>query len=149
MAGEAAYMPFKEVVKDFPIDKINEKFPNADYTPWALLEHLRLAQEDILDFIRNPEYKYRKWPEDYWPVKTKKATPANWKKSIRDFEKAFEDLGDLVKNPKTDLYHEIPWGSGETFLREIVTVSNHNAFHLGEFAMARQVMASWGKSHSG
>jgi hypothetical protein len=147
MKGEAAFMPFKEALKDFPMASINSQIPNSNYSPWFLLEHLRLAQQDILDFIVNPDYKYRKWPEDYWPVSGTLATPAKWKKSINDFESDFAKLSDLVKNHDTDLYHEIPWGSGEIFLREIITVSNHNAFHLGEFAMARQVMGTWGNTH--
>ncbi|MFH1032534.1 MAG: DinB family protein [Chloroflexota bacterium] len=146
LTGEHAHMSFEDVVRDFPIDRINEKLPNADYSPWALLEHIRLAQEDILDFIKNPNYVYRKWPDDYWPRKSKKATPADWNKTVNGFEKDFKELEEMVKNPKTDLYHEIPWGEGEIFLREIVTVSNHNAFHMGEFAIMRQAMGTWGKN---
>ena len=147
LTGEHARMSFEDAVREFPIDKINEAFPNTDYSPWDLLEHIRLAQEDILDFIKNPSYKEREWPKDYWPTKGKKATPANWEKTINDFKRDFKELENMVKNPKTDIYKEIPWGSGETFLREIVTVSNHNAFHLGEFAIMRQAMGTWGKSH--
>ncbi len=145
LTGEHARMSFEDVVHGFPLDKIKEYFPNADYTPWDLLEHIRIAQEDILDFIKNPNYKARKWPEDYWPKKGRKATAAEWGKTITYFKRDFKELENMVKNPKTDLYQEIPWGEGETFLREIVTVSNHNAFHLGEFAIMRQAMGTWGK----
>ena len=147
LTGEHARISFENVVRDFPMDRINENLPNADYTPWGLLEHIRLAQEDIHDFIKNPDYVYRKWPDDYWPKKSKKATPADWKKTVNGFKKDFKELEEMVKNPKTDLYHAIPWGEGEIFLREIVTVSNHNAFHLGEFAIMRQAMGTWGKNH--
>ena len=147
LTGEHARMSFENVVQGFPMDKINDNFPNADSTPWHLLEHTRLAQADILDFIRNPNYKEKEWPRDYWPEKGKKATPADWKRTIRDFKRDFEELQNLVKDPKTDLYSDIPWGAGETILREIVAVSNHNAFHLGEFAMMRQAMGTWGTSH--
>ncbi len=147
LTGEHARMSFDDAVREFPINRINEDFPNADYSPWDLLEHIRIAQEDILDFIKNPNYKEKEWPKDYWPEKGKKATPADWKKAINDFKRDFKELGNMVKNPKTDLYCSIPWGTGETFLREIVTVANHNAFHLGEFAIMRQAMGTWGKSH--
>ncbi len=147
LTGESARTPFEEVVADFPMDRINENMPNADYTPWHLLEHIRLAQEDILDFTRNPDYKYRNWPQDYWPPKGKKATKAMWEKSVRGFQKDLKDFMDIIQDPKTDLYKEIPWGEGEIVLREVITLANHNAFHLGEFAIMRQAMGTWGKDH--
>ncbi|MBI2980612.1 MAG: DinB family protein [Chloroflexi bacterium] len=147
LTGEHARMSFDDTVREFPIDRINENFPNADYTPWDLLEHIRLTQQDILDFIINPDYKYRKWPQDYWPKKGKKASRADWEKTISGFKKDFKELENIAKNPKTDLYQDIPWGEGETILREFVTVANHNAFHIGEFAIMRQAMGTWSKSH--
>ena len=147
LTGEHARASFKDVVAEFPMDRINEDFPGADYTPWDLLEHIRVAQEDILDFIKNPDYQEKEWPKDYWPRKGKKATPDEWKKTINDFERNFKELENLVKNPETDLYRGIPWGDGITILREIVTVANHNAFHLGEFAIMRQATGTWGRSH--
>lgn len=149
LTGEMSRMSFEEAVAEFPLDRINEKLPNADYTPWGLLEHLRLAQEDILDFIINLNYKYREWPAGYWPKKGSKATNADWEKSVRAFKKDAKELEKIASDSKTDLYKAIPWGEGETILREIVTVANHNAFHLGEFAIMRQTMGTWGKSHRG
>lgn len=147
LTGEHARMPFEDVVREFPIERINENFPNADYTPWDLMEHIRIAQEDILDFIKNPNYKEKKWPEEYWPETARKATPADWEKSINNFKRDFKELEHMVKNPKIDLFEKIPWGDGQLFLREIVTVANHNAFHLGEFAIMRQAMGTWGRGH--
>jgi hypothetical protein len=147
LTGEHARTSFEEVVGEFPIDKINTNLPNADYTPWDLLEHIRLAQEDILDFMRNPNYQERHWPQDYWPTRGKKASAAAWAKSVRDFKRDFKDVSDIVQDPNTDFYKDIPWGQGQTILREIVTLANHNAFHLGEFAIMRQAMGTWGKSH--
>ena len=149
LTGEHARTPFEEVLADFPEDRINEAFPNSSYTPWDLLEHLRLAQQDILDFIRNPHYKEREWPREYWPPKGTRAAPSDWSKSVAAFKKDFEDLQQMIEDPARDLYAEVPWGEGQTFLREIVTVSNHNGFHLGEFAMMRQAMGTWGQSHHG
>lgn len=149
LTGEHARTSFEEVVGDFPMDRINETMPNSDYSPWGLLEHIRLAQEDILDYMRNPDYKYREWPKDYWPPVGKKATAAAWSKSVREFEKDLKDVSAIVSDPKTDFYKDIPWGQGETVLREVVTLANHNAFHLGEFAIMRQVMGTWGKGHRG
>ena len=149
LTAEYSRESLEDIVGEFPMNKINENFPNADYTPWALLEHIRLAQEDILDFIKNPNYQEREWPKDYWPRKGKKATPADWRKTINDFEKDFKELENIVRDPKIDLYKGIPWGEGITILREIVTVANHNACHLGEFSIMRQAMGTWGKSHRG
>ena len=147
LTGEHARMPFEDVVGDFPMGKINEKFPNADYTPWHLLEHIRRCQEDILDFCRNPDYQEKEWPQDYWPAKGKKATAADWQKTVNGFKKDFKALEKIVNDPATNLFKGIPWGEGITILREIVTVANHNAFHLGEFAMMRQAMRTWGPGH--
>lgn len=147
LSGEHARMPFEGVIKEFPIGSINDKFPNSEYTFWDLLEHIRIAQEDILDFIKNPNYQERKWPDDYWPGKGQKANAGNWEKSVNSFKRDFKELEAMVKNPETDLFKEIPWGEGQTFLREIVTVSNHNAFHLGELAIMRQTMGNWDKNH--
>ena len=81
LTGEHARTSFDDVVRDFPLDRINECFPNATYTPWDLLEHIRIAQEDIVDFIKNPDYKEKEWPKGYWPKKGVKATPTRWAKT--------------------------------------------------------------------
>ena len=147
LTGEYARMSFDDAAQDFPLDRINENLPNSDCTPWGLLEHMRIAQEDILDFIKNPDYQEKEWPKEYWPKKGKKATPADWKKTINDFRRDFKELENIVGSPDTDLYQSIPWGDGITILREIVTLANHNAFHLGEFAIMRQAMRTWGEGH--
>jgi len=147
ISGENSRTSFDECVRNFPIDRINDVFPNGDYTAWELLEHIRLGQEDILDFIKNPDYKYREFPKDYWPPKGTKATPTDWEKTTNGFKSDSEELENMIKDPETDLYKLIPWGTGHTFLQEIVTVSNHNGFHLGEFGIMRQVMGTWDKNH--
>ncbi len=143
-----AHMTFEEMVVHFPMDKINKKFPNGTYSPWGLLEHLRITQWDILDFIRNSNYKEIEWPKDYWPPQDKKATEKDWRKTIESFEKDSKALQEIVQNPKTDLYGKIPQGEGQTILREILLVADHNAYHIGEFAIMRQVNDTWGKNHT-
>ncbi len=147
LKGGNAHMTFLEMVEDFPLDKINAVFPNGTYSPWHLLEHLRISQWDILDFIKNPKYKYMEWPKDYWPPEGKKAGKNEWEKTIESFEKDSEELRKIVKNPKTDLYKKIPWGEGQTILREILLTCDHSAYHIGEFAIMRQAMKTWGKDH--
>lgn len=147
LAGGNAYGTFEEIVKDFPTGTINDLFPNGDYSAWALLEHIRLTQRDILDFMIDPKYKEPQWPQDYWPKKNKKATKSDWDKTIQGFTTDLKKLQTIAKDPKVDLYSKIAWGSGQTILREILLVSEHNSYHLGEFSIMRQVMGTWSKSH--
>lgn len=143
LRGGNAHMPFAAAVADFPLERINEMPPDVPYTPWHLLEHLRLTQWDILDFIVNPKYVWRKWPDEYWPVKTARATPAQWNETIAKFHADLKSLDDLVANPATNLTEDIPHAQGYTILREILVVCDHNAYHIGEFAILRQVMGTW------
>jgi hypothetical protein len=141
-----AHMSFEEAVADYPVEQINTVFPNGTYTAWHLLEHLRRAQWDILDFIRNPQYQEGEWPKDYWPAPDEQASEAMWRQTIDAFLVDRAALRDLVRDPQTDLYAPIPHGSGQNVLREILVVSDHNAYHVGEFAIMRQVMSTWGNA---
>ncbi len=141
-----AHSPFEDIVADFPIDQINSKAPNSSYTPYRLLEHIRITQWDILDFIRNPKYKYMNWPKDYWPKEGKIATRSDWIKIIKSFKKDLKELIKIISNPKTDLLAKIPHGEGQTVLKEILVIIDHNAYHLGEFGILRDVMKTWGKN---
>jgi hypothetical protein len=142
-----AHMDFDQAVQDYPMEQINTLFPNGVYSAWALLEHMRITQWDILDFIRNPHYKYMDWPADYWPKRGTQASEADWQGTIAAFHADLKALEDIVKDPKTDLYARIPHGEGQTILREIMLVADHNAYHIGEFAIMRQVMGTWGNVH--
>jgi hypothetical protein len=142
-----AHMPLEEAVKDFPMERINENFPNGTYSAWCLLEHIRITQWDILDFIRNKDYTYIRWPDDYWPAPGTTATPQQWQASLDAFVADRQALVDIVNDPETDVYATIPWGEGQTIMREILVVTDHNAYHVGEFAIMRQVMSTWGAEH--
>ena len=143
LRGGNAHMPFADAVADFPLESINSMPPNVPYTPWHLLEHIRLTQWDILDFIVNPKYVWRKWPDDYWPAKNARASQAQWQQTIAGFQADLKSLDDLVVNPATHLTEDLPHASGYTILREILVVCDHNAYHIGEFAILRQVMGTW------
>ena len=142
-----AHMGFEDAVADFPEEAMNTPFPNGTYTPWHLLEHMRLTQWDILDFMRNPAYKEGEWPQDYWPSQDKQATREDWDNTIRTFLADRQTLKELAADPATGLNLTIPHGSGQTVQREILVVADHNAYHTGEFAIMRQVMGTWGKGH--
>jgi hypothetical protein len=147
LAHSQAHMSFEEAVADFPPAQINIVFPNGTYTAWHLLEHLRLTQWDILDFMCNPHYQEREWPQDYWPAPDLQASPEDWQRTIASFQADLRTLVEMARDPATDLYAPIPHGSGQTILRELLLVADHNAYHIGELAIMRQVMGTWGPSH--
>jgi hypothetical protein len=143
-----AHMPLDEAVADFPMDRINDKFPNGTYSAWCLLEHIRITQWDILDFMRNRDYAEIEWPKDYWPEPGTQATPQQWRETLDAFIADREALIAIVNDPATDLYAKIPWGTGQTVMREILVVTDHNAYHVGEFAIMRQAMGTWPAGHA-
>jgi len=147
LKGGNAHMTLTEAVADFPKDKINVKFPNGTYSSWDLLEHIRLTQADIVNFIINDKYEDLEWPTNYWPSKDKNASNKDWQQTIKLFEKDLKELQNIVNNPKRDLYAKIPHGAGQTILREILLVADHNAYHIGEFAIMRQILGTWSKNH--
>ncbi len=138
-----AHMTLDDAVADFPAEHMNTRPPHVSYTPWHLLEHIRIAQWDILDFIRNPDYKELPWPEKYWPAPDALADKATWEETLAAIRSDRQELFALVNDPQVDLYQQIPHGTGQTILREILLVADHNAYHIGEFAILRQIMQSW------
>jgi hypothetical protein len=145
--GADAHMSFAEAVADFPDDAINRRPPNVDYTAWHLLEHLRLTQADILDYVTNPAYVEPSWPADYWPDRDATATRAQFDQTIQEFETDLAALRALVADPARDLFAVIPGTPGHTLLREVRIDADHNAYHIGEFAILRQVMGTWPAGH--
>ena len=103
-----------------------------------LLEHLRIAQSDILEFSRNPKHVSPPWPEGYWPASEAPASEKSWKESIATFKKDLKALEELVADKRIDLFAEIPWGDGQTILREALLVADHNAYHIGQLVMLRK-----------
>ena len=145
LRGGSAHMPFDEAVADFPEEAINSFAPHVAYTPWHLLEHIRRAQNDILEYIRDPHYVSPEWPAGYWPTQGEKATRAGWDATIQGFHRDMVDLEALVQDPRVSLTAPLPHAPDATVFREILLVSDHNAYHIGEFAVLRQVMGTWRK----
>ena len=141
--ARGAHLPFEPAVADFPGEALNRVVPNGVYTPWHLLEHIRFAQADILDYIRNSSYLAPTWPDNYWPPRDAQATPEDLAATVEAFRRDRAALREVVSDPATDLFAVIPGTPGHTILREIRVVSAHNAYHLGEFAILRQVMGTW------
>lgn len=137
---KGAHISFRETVKDFPAHWRAAKPHGSPHSAWQLLEHMRLAQEDILDFSRNPGYKEKSWPDDYWPGHDGPPDEAAWDKSVRQFEHDLEEMEALVADPKHDLFAPIPHGEGQTLLREAMLVADHNSYHLGQLMFLRRML---------
>jgi hypothetical protein len=143
--GVGAHMPFEAAVADFPDEAMNRRPPNVHYTPWQLLEHLRLTQADILEYCTSREYVEKPWPEGLWPEPGSEATPEQFTATIAAFLADRDALKALVTDPTSDLFAVIPETPGHTLLREVRVVADHNAYHVGEFAILRQVMGTWAR----
>lgn len=143
LRGGNAHMPFDEAVADFPLDRINERPPNVPYSPWQLLEHIRIAQQDILEFTRDPGWVSPSWPEGHWPAPDEQAGPARWTATINAIRRDLEAMQALVADPANNLTADLPHAPGYTLLREALLVADHNAYHIGEFAILRQIMGTW------
>ena len=144
--GRGAHSGFDDVVKNMPEKLRGVKPDGLPHSAWMLLEHLRLAQSDILEFSRNRKYKSPKWPEGYWPERGAPPSKAAWDKSIQQFRKDLKVMQQLVANPKTDLYARIPWGDGQTILREALLAADHNAYHLAQLVDVRRLLGAWKES---
>jgi uncharacterized damage-inducible protein DinB len=139
---EDAHVGFDAAVDGIP-PELRGTAPDAlPYSPWQLLEHMRLTQRDILDFCRNPEY-VEPTPEDYWPRSAAPATERAWHESIAGFRDDREALKRLAANPELDLLAKIPHGTGQTYLREVLLVVDHNAYHLGQLVAVRRLLGVW------
>ena len=138
-----AHAKFEDVVGDFPANLRGKRPANFPHTAWMLLEHMRIAQWDILEFSRNPKHASPKWPEGYWPKTETPSSAAAWTKSIAGFRKDLKAMEALVSNPKTDLYAPLSWGDGQTVLREALLIADHNAYHLGQLVTLRRLLGAW------
>lgn len=141
--GGGAHTRFDGAVKDMPQQFRGVKPKELPHSAWMLIEHLRIAQEDIFDFCRNAKYKAPNWPDDYWPKSEAPPTAVAWNKSIQQFRKSLRAMQDLVVNSKTDLYARIPWGDGQTILREALLVADHNAYHIAQIIDLRRLLGRW------
>ena len=140
---QEAHVGFDKAVKGIPF-KLAGKLPQGvEHTLWQLVEHLRIAQEDILEFCINPKYTEMKWPDDYWPIKLGPRNPAAWRASIAGYRKDRKALQRLAANPKIDVFAAIPHGTGQTYLREFLLVADHNAYHLGQIVSLRRALGNW------
>jgi hypothetical protein len=143
LSGGNAHMDFDEIVSDFPPEFINSKAPNMPYSFWQIVEHIRIAQWDILEFIRNPGHVSPHYPEGYRPNTDEQADKAAWLKTMANFRADLKALEQIVLDPSVDLLAPLPHAQEYNILREVLLAADHNAYHLGELAILRQVMDLW------
>jgi DinB superfamily len=143
LRGGGAHLSFDDFVGSFPADLCHRQVEGLPYTPWQVLEHMRIAQWDILEFSRDQDHVSPEFPKGYWPDQNELGTPASWQQTIVQFRKDLQQMEALVEDSSTDLYAKIPHGDGQTILREALLIADHNAYHLGVLAvMARIVKAA-------
>lgn len=140
-----AHAGFDAAVDGIPPRDRGTTPPGMPHSAWQILEHLRLAQRDILDFCIDPSYRERRFPDDYWPKKPAPPSAAAWQKSVASFRSDRKAIARLVAEPDLGLHDRIPHGDGQTFLREVLLVADHNAYHLGELVAVRRLLGTWKK----
>lgn len=136
--GGSAHIRVEDALADFPLEHINDRPGNSPHSAWYLLEHIRIAQWDILDFSTNAEYKEMKWPDDYWPEKD--GSKYDWRNSVKQTLEDLQAVIELVRDEDTDLFAKIPHGSGQTILREAMLIADHNAYHLGQLVLLKKIL---------
>jgi hypothetical protein len=140
LRGGGAHVNFDDAVKDFPEELFNAKADGVPYTPWQLLEHMRIAQWDIVEFSRDAAHVSPPWPEGYWPAPGGEADRAAWDGSVEAVRAGLGRMAAMVEDPATDLHAPIVHGTGQTVLREALLVADHNAYHLGALVTLRRVL---------
>jgi hypothetical protein len=140
LAAKNAHLPLLKIVENFPKRYYNSKFSAVAYSPWQLLEHIRIAQWDILEFIRNPDHISPDWPEGYWPPANESADKEKWEKTVQAIFDDLMTLDSMIDDPKVDIFAPLPHASKYSIFREILLVADHNAYHLGQFMVLRRFL---------
>ena len=138
-----AHATFDDAVKDMPANLRGKTPEGAEHSPWQLLEHLRIAQWDILEFSRDSKHTSPEWPSGYWPATPEPPDDKAWDKSVHAFRKDLQAMCDFVADPSNDLFVKIPHGDGQTILREAFLVADHNSYHVGQLVLVRRLLGAW------
>ena len=143
LAGGHAHLDFEKAIGDMPAELRGTKPPGLPFTPWRLVEHMRIAQWDILQFTIDPHHISPDFPDGYWPAGDAPTNPEAWNQSVAAFRADLKAMMDLVTDSKTDLFTPLPHGQGQTVLREALLVADHNAYHLGQLVTVRRLLGAW------
>jgi hypothetical protein len=138
-----AHLSFEAAVKGLPTDLRCRRPKGAEHSPWELVEHMRIAQWDILEFTRNPKHKSPEFPKGYWPSAQAPPDEKEWEKSVKAFRADLKAMTELVADESTDLFARIPHGEGQSVLREALLMADHNAYHLGQLVLVRRLLGAW------
>ncbi len=138
MSGRESHIDFSSAIRDFPVEGRGEKPEGAPHSAWELLEHMRIAQHDILEFCRNAKHKSPKWPEGYWPKMEAPPDEKAWDAAVASFQQDARELSKLVEDPTQDLFKALEHGEGQTLLREALLVATHNSYHLGQLVFLKK-----------
>ncbi len=144
LRGGGAHLDFEKAISELPAELRGAKPAGLPFTAWRLLEHMRIAQWDILEFSRNPKHVSPEWTAGYWPQSDAPPDQAAWERSVKAFRDDLKAVEKLVADPRTDLYAHIPHGTGQTIFREALLIADHNAYHLGQIVMVRRLLGAWG-----
>jgi uncharacterized damage-inducible protein DinB len=142
LRGGHAHATFDDIVREFPAERAGIRPPGAPHSAWELLEHMRIAQRDILEFSRSGEHVSPKWPEGYWP-KSPAPGQGEWNNSVRAFREDLAAFEAMIRDASQDLHREFPWGDGQTLFREALLIADHNSYHLGQLVLVRQLLGDW------
>jgi hypothetical protein len=140
LKGGGAHISFEDFVRDFPVKLCGNRVDGLPYTAWQVLEHMRLAQWDILEFTRDPQHVSPDFPSGYWPTPDDTGTPEQWAETLEKFRNDLSEMQKIVSDESNDLHAKLPHGNGQTILREALLVADHNAYHLGVLAVITRIL---------
>jgi hypothetical protein len=143
LTSDWAHVSFETAVKDMPATARGKRPEGAAHSPWEVLEHMRIAQWDILEFTRNPKHQSPEFATGYWPKTQAPPNEKAWDQSVKAFRADLKAMCDLVADESTDLFKKIPHGDGQTVLREALVLADHNAYHLGQLVELRRALGAW------
>jgi len=143
LSGGHAHVTFQDAIAAWPPQLRGAKPPGQPFTPWRLLEHIRISQWDIVEFTKSAKHVSPEWPAGYWPERDAPPDAAAWDKSIAQVTRALKVMARIVADRKTDLYARIPHGTGQTVLREALVLADHNSYHVGQLVLLRRLVGAW------
>lgn len=143
LENEHAHIGFDKAVDGLKLSDTGIRPKGLPHSVWELAEHIRLAQHDIVDFCRNPDYETPAWPDDYWPESPQPEDQQQWDEMIENVHRGQRQMADIIKNEENDLLTPIPHGSGQTLFREAMLIVDHNAYHIGQIVQVRRLLGVW------
>ena len=143
LVGRNAHVDFIQAVQGLTFKQSGIRVEGIPHTIWELIEHIRIGQEDILEFCKNPDYDALDWPDDYWPERSKPESQEEFEESVQAIQDGIAEMRELIRDPQNNLQHPFPHGDGQTLFREAMLIVDHNAYHIGQIVLIRRLLGSW------